>query len=577
MIRTGWIFSCSFAVRAAICFGLFVVALRADAQSESTAARLATPRRAVDNFLKWQNPPAVDLGIASEALGANPDISPERRRELARQLKAVLDARGLFVYIDDIPDDPDYRDEATDRHSYVLFPQRLPTVELVRADDGRWMFSRATLRAIPELYAETFTGAAQWLIAHLPPIFQQQILGIAFWQLTGMFVLLLVGLVLRKTVEFFLDRLAEWLVRRTPPRWDENLVRQTVKPVSFLAMTLLFLLFYRDLQLPVRVSAAARLVLELMVFASLIWLSFKVVDFLCEYLQRLTAKTETKLDDQLVPMLRKTLKVFTFVVGAIAIVQSYGYSVTSIVAGLGIGGLAVALAAQDTLANLFGSITIFLDRPFQIGDRIVTGDVEGTVEEVGFRSTRIRTFYNSLVSVPNSKIASSGVDNLGLRRYRRIKEVLGLTYSTGAEQMQAFVEGIRAIIQANPYMRKDFYEIHFNGFGDFSLNVLVYCFLETNSWSVELREKHNFFLEILRLAEEVGVEFAFPTRTLHLDSFYGEKPREVGKKKTPEELAAVVQAFGPQGRLSRPSGPELEVDGKPLTYAAGGVTSGGSE
>jgi MscS family membrane protein len=541
---------------------VFTLAAGAGAQPESTdaaAERLSTPRRAVDNFLKWQNPPTVDFAIASEALGPNSDATPERTRELARELKAVLDARGLFVYIEDVPDDPEYRDAATDRQAYLLFPQRLPDVELVRSEDGRWLFSRQTLRVIPALYDETFTGAAQWLIAHLPPLFQETVLGIALWQLTGMFLLLLVGLVARKTVEVLLDRLADWLVRRTPPRWDENLVRQTVKPVGFLAMTVLFFLFYRDLQLPVQVSAVAHFTLELMVFGSLIWLSFKVVDFLCEYLTRLTAKTETKLDDQLVPMMRKTLKVFTFVVGAIAIVQSYGYSVTSIVAGLGIGGLAVALAAQDTLANLFGSITIFLDRPFQIGDWIVTGDVEGTVEEVGFRSTRVRTFYNSLVSVPNSKIASSGVDNMGLRRYRRVKEVLGLTYSTRAEQMQGFVEGIRAIIRANPHMRKDFYEVHFNGFGDFSLNVLVYCFLETDNWSVELREKHNFFLEILRLAEEVGVEFAFPTQTLHVDSFYGERPREVGKKKTPEELAAAVRDFGPKGRLSRPSVPVADT------------------
>jgi MscS family membrane protein len=556
---------------------LLVVAFGAEAQSDSTAERLSTPRRAVDNFLRWQNPPTVDFEIASEALGTNPDLSPERREELARELKAVLDARGLFVYIEDIPDDPDYRDEATDRQTYLLFPQRLPAVELVRADDGRWLFSRATLRAIPELYGATFTGAAQWLIGHLPRVFRDTVFGVALWQLAAVFLLLLLGLVVRKTVEFFLDRLADWLVRRTPPRWDENLVRQTVKPVGFLAMTIVFLLFYRDLQFPVQVSAAVHFVLELMVSGTFIWLSFKVVDFLCEYLTRVTAKTDTKLDDQLVPMLRKTLKVFTFVVGAIAIVQSYGYSVTSIVAGLGIGGLAVALAAQDTLANLFGSITIFLDRPFQIGDWIVTGEVEGTIEEVGFRSTRIRTFYNSLVSVPNSKIANSGVDNMGLRRYRRIKEVLGLTYSTRSEQMQAFVEGIRAIIVANPQMRKDFYEVHFNGFGDFSLNVLVYCFLETDSWSVELREKHDFFLEILRLAEEVGVEFAFPTQTLHVDSFYGEKPREVGKHKSAEELAAAVRAFGPQGRLSRTSGPTLPSDGKPLSNSAGAVPSRGSE
>ena len=203
--------------------------------------------------------------------------------------------------------------------------------------------------------------------------------------------------------------------------------------------------------------------------------------------------------------------------------------------------------------------------------------MEGTVEEVGFRSTRVRTFYNSVITVPNSKIAASGIDNMGLRRYRRIKQVLGVTYSTTSEQMDAFVEGIRAIIVANQYMRKDFYEIHFNGFGDFSLNVLVYCFLEVSSWSEELREKHNFFLEILRLAEELGVEFAFPTQTVHVDSFYKDAPRPVGKARSAKEMAAAVEAFGPQGILSRPSGPELEIDGRKVSYLPGSSPTRGTE
>jgi MscS family membrane protein len=555
----------------------FLSAGFAYAQSqEDVAGRLLTPRRTLDNFLKYQNPPNVNMAVAAEGLALAENVSDRERRELARQLKAVLDGRGLFVIIEDLPDDPEYVDPVTTEASFLPFPSRLPELRLVRMEE-RWLFSRGTLAAIPRLYDDTYTGAAQWLIANLPEVFQQTLLGIAFWQYTGIFLLLLIGFVLRKTVEFAFHKVAAWLVKRTPPIWDENLVLQVVKPVSFLVMTLLFLAFYADIQLPVQVNVVIKLVLELMVATSVIWLAFKFVDFLCDYLTRWTDKTETKLDDQLVPMLRRALKVFAFVIGVIAIVQNYGYSVTSILAGLGIGGLAVALAAKDTLANFFGSVTIFLDKPFQIGDWVITDGVEGTVEEVGFRSTRIRTFYNSVISVPNSKIANSGIDNMGLRQYRRIKQVLGLTYSTSSEQMHGFVTGIRAIIQANPHMRKDFYEVHFNGFGDFSLDVLVYCFLEVDSWSEELREKHNFFLEILRLAEEVGVEFAFPTSTVHVDSFYADKPRSVGRSRSMEEMATAVSAFGPGGTLARPGGPELQVDGKRLTFLPRSETARGSE
>ncbi len=546
-----------------------------DAQSGSTDERLSTPQSAVDNFLKWQLPPTVDMDIASEAMGINPSMSTERRRELARELKAVLDARGLFVHLDAIPADRDYVDTSSGQSRYQLFPVRLPEVAVVKVGD-RWLFSQPTLVAVPELYDETFSAAAQYLIGLLPAVFQMRLLGIALWQYAGVFLVLLIAFVMRQLSEFFLRKFANWLIKRTPPTWDENIVLQSVKPVSFLLFTLVIRFFYADLQLPVGMNAAIKFALEVMIAGSLLWLAFMLVDFLCDHLRQITAKTDTKLDDQLIPLLRKALKVFAFTIGALVLVQSFGYSISSLLAGLGIGGVAVALAAQDTIANFFGSVMIFADKPFQVGDWIVTGSVEGTVEEVGFRSTRIRTFYNSVISVPNSKLANSDVDNLGMRRYRRIKEVLNLTYSTTAQQMQAFVEGIRAIIQANRYMRKNFYEIHFNGYGSSSLNVLVYCFLEVGSWSDELREKHNFFLEILRLAEELGVEFAFPTQTVHVDSFYGDKPRVVGEKRSSEKLAETVASFGPDGGLSRPHGPELMLDGKKLDYSPHGAATRGA-
>ncbi len=556
---------------AAMCLAAF-----ASGQSGSVAERLANPQSAVRNFLDWQNSPNINMEIAAEGMAINSTLSAERRRELARQLKAVLDARGLIVQVEDIPADPDHVDATSGENRYELFPVRLPEIYLVKSGET-WLFSRETSSATPALYAQAFTTYAQYLIGNLPAIFQTRLLGLAVWQLVGIFLLLLTALLIRKISEFFLRKLAKWLEKHTPPTWDEKIVLQSLRPLAFLVFTLFLLAFYADLQLPVRMNAAIRLVLDVMVAVSLLWFSFKLVDFLCDHLLRITARTDTKLDDQLVPMLRKSLKIFAFTIGALVLVQSFGYSVSSILAGLGIGGLAVALAAQDTLANLFGSVTIFADKPFQIGDWIVMGNVEGTVEEVGFRSTRVRTFYNSVVSIPNSKLANTDVDNMGMRRYRRIKEVVGLTYSTTPEQMQAFVEGIRAAIRANRYMRQDFHEIHFNGFGDSSLNVMVYCFLDVQNWSDELREKHNFFLEILRLVDEVGVEFAFPTQTIHVDSFHGDKPRAVGKKRSNDELAESIVAFGPGGHLARPHGPEFTVDGKKVDFTPRTAPTRGTE
>ena len=220
--------------------------------------------------------------------------------------------------------------------------------------------------------------------------------------------------------------------------------------------------------------------------------------------------------------------------------------------------MAVALAAKDTIANFFGSVMIFVDRPFQIGDWVVVDGAEGIIEEVGFRSTRIRTFYNSVITLPNARFMEAKIDNYGARQYRRTFVTLNLTYDTTPEQMQAFVEGVRAIIVANPHTRKDYYEVHMSGFGAHSLDVMLYFFFAVDSWSMELRERHNVYLEIMRLAKDLGVEFAFPTQTLFVDQVAAPgAARKLPEPQPTESMARVVDGYGPEGDRARPSGPRI--------------------
>ena len=200
-----------------------------------------------------------------------------------------------------------------------------------------------------------------------------------------------------------------------------------------------------------------------------------------------------------------------------------------------------------------------LDRPFEIGDWIVTGGVEGSVESVGIRSTRVRTFYNSLITVPNSQLISAVVDNMGARRYRRYKTMIGVAYDTPPEKIDAFCAGIRELIRRHPYTRKDYYHVYFNEFADASLNVLLYCFHEAPDWGTELRERHRLFNDILRLARQLGVEFAFPTQTVHLHqapaapagpapAAGGEDPGKLGRK----TARAIVNETGLAGTMPPP-------------------------
>ena len=198
--------------------------------------------------------------------------------------------------------------------------------------------------------------------------------------------------------------------------------------------------------------------------------------------------------------------------------QNLGYSISGLLAGLGIGGLALAMAAKDTLSNLFGSVTIFSDQPFQVGDWIKVNDHEGVVEAVGFRSTRIRTFYKTEVSIPNSVVANATIDNFSRMQRRRVSTTLGFTYETTPDQMEKVLAGIRNVLKKTKGVNQDFYMVSFTGFGASALEVLLYYFTDTTVWTeyVEIRERVN--LAIMRATEKAGVEFAFNSMSVYLRS-----------------------------------------------------------
>jgi MscS family membrane protein len=534
--------------------------------ADSSSQLLNNPRKALHTFLYYQQESSRDLSKASMPLRTGLELSDQQLTDRTEKLKRILDSRGLFIEFDNVPEDPAYTDSLSGRSQYTPFAS-LPNVYLVKNGD-EWRFSQTTVDAVPAIYSETFSVFVDVVVDELPPAMHENWLGLEIWQYFAIFFWLLIGLMLRKVFEFFFENYARKLVGRTETRWDDLLVAESEKPISFLFMIGFFWATYANLMLSVTTNYYLSSVLSISFLASFVWLFYNLINVLTQFLDDLTATTDSKLDDQLVPLIRKTLKVFVIVVGIIFILQNNGINVTSLLAGLGLGGLAIALAAKDTLANFFGSITIFTDQPFQVGDLIKMSNAEGVVEEVGFRSTRLRTLYDSVTSVPNSILANTEIDNLGLRRRRRLNTTLNLTYDTSAKQMEAFVEGVKSIIRAGEHINQTNYEVHFNGYGAHSLDVLVYLFFEVKDWSQQLQLQHNFLLDVMRLAEEVGVEFAYPTQTLHVDSFHGEKPRRSAEERSDEELVSAVYAFGPEGEHIKPDGIVLKKDGKEINLNA---------
>ncbi len=403
--------------------------------------------------------------------------------------------------------------------------------------------------ASPAPGAEVRETVSRWVVAlerSMPQWLLDEFFTLKTWQWLGILVLIGLGLVLDLLLRTAASTVSHRVVRRHGGEAHADTVRKVARPFGLFAAGVFWLYAVRLLGLPDAALAVLLTAARLFVTLAGVWLTFRLTDLLSEFFASKAAATETKIDDLLVPLLRKTAKIFVIAFGLIYIADSLRIEIAPLLAGIGIGGLGFAFAARDTLENFFGSVTVIIDRPFQIGDWVQIGDVEGIVENLGFRSTRIRTFYNSLITIPNGNLVRAIVDNFGQRRYRRWKTLIAVTYDTPPGRLQVFCEGIRHLIRLHPYTRKDYYAVWLNEFAATSLNVLLYVFFETPDWSTELRERHRLMLDIIRLADRLGVQFAFPTQSLHL---YQENRDEVHRPAPPPEADASETAIR-EGRLA---------------------------
>ena len=347
----------------------------------------------------------------------------------------------------------------------------------------------------------------------------QTFLGNSLWQYMGCMAVVAATMIARVVAKQALD---VWLKKiTTKSQWDldDQLLAAMRRPAFFLVWVCGFFLAFEILTLPKQPVDLARFINAL--FTSLLiidaaWFLYQATTVLSIYLERLTGKTESKLDDQLVPIVQKSLRVIIVLMTFVMIIQNLGYSVSSLLAGLGLGGLAFALAAKDSLANLFGSVTIFTDRPFQIGDWIKMAGVEGVVEDVGFRSTRVRTFGKTLITIPNSKIATSTIENMDARPIRRISTTLGLTYDASPDQMEELVEALRELLRTHPGVDQGYHLVYFTKLGNSALEVFLYFFSKSTVWAEFLNLQQEINLAIMRILERMGLEIAFPSQTVYL-------------------------------------------------------------
>jgi MscS family membrane protein len=343
--------------------------------------------------------------------------------------------------------------------------------------------------------------------------------GVSLKSLVAASGIVFVGFASRRVVAYLFKGVLARQTQRTNVRWDDDLVRLLPGPIAALVQIGLWYCAAVLLALPREPLDIHQFILqglEVALAVALLWIFFRLIDVLGAALARVSRRTESRLDDQFVPLVRKTLKVIISVTVGVMVVQELGYSVSSLIASLGVGGLALALAAKDTVANVFGSVVVFTDQPFQVGDWIEVEGVEGTVEEVGFRTTQIRRFDNSSVTLPNATFSSQPIINHSRRPQRRITMDIRLTYDTGSQQMQQLLDDLRRLLKHHPGIDQGFHFVNFTAFGESSLELQLYCFTSTTVWTDFLDIREQLLLRIMELVQSHGLQMAFPTRTIHM-------------------------------------------------------------
>lgn len=324
-------------------------------------------------------------------------------------------------------------------------------------------------------------------------------------------------IVLRKiSIKFIFSGLYK-ITRKTKIKLNTFTSNRFNRPAEIIFMLIGMRITILILRLPIKLDAFLNKIIGSLLLCSVFWILYRSVDVVISIFKGIKEKSMAQFDDMLLPFARNGMKIIVIVIGILTILQEWYENIGGLLAGLGLGGLAFALAAKDTAANMFGSITIMVDRPFNIGDWIMTPKVEGTVEDIGFRSTKIRTSAQALVTIPNSDMSSDPITNWSRMGKRRITFRLGIAYSTGQKQVEECLEQLRTMLKNHPEVHPDTIMVYFERFGESALEILIYFFTRTTSWQKFLGVQEDINLKTMKILRELNILVAFPSRIVYVE------------------------------------------------------------
>lgn len=364
--------------------------------------------------------------------------------------------------------------------------------------------------------AGTLAAATRPFFERLPaPLLSEGPQGLQWWQWLAIPGFVAVALVAGALLGWVTRRVLGHLTARTRTTWDDEILGRIARPLGALWAIAVFGALAPWLELGPGGATAVRHLLRAATYLTLFWAGFRSVDVAFEAARVAAAKRGPILAG-LLPLGRKISKVVLLALGLVAVLNELGFQVASLLAGLGIGGIALALAAQKTVENLFGSVAIGIDQPFRVGDFVRIEDFVGTVEVIGMRSTRFRTLDRTLVTIPNGKLADMRSETFAVRDRMRLFANLGLSRATTTAQMRAVLAGIEAALRDHPKIWPDGVSVRFNEVRESTLNVEVAAWFDTADWNEFTLIRQELLLRFLEIVERAGSTFAYPTRTVHL-------------------------------------------------------------
>jgi len=374
-----------------------------------------------------------------------------------------------------------------------------------------------SLNVINSLDTEIITSVQ----SQLAPVYEQYpflgkiVWGIPMANLIAAILLFFLILGLRKFFTKVVLAFLQQLAKKTQTYYDDKVISALKEPIRFafivIALHVFFLLIYKEPEFIVKI-------LDTLIVYTLFWAILSITEALRKLIYSITAEFNKDLSQEMGNFILTILKILIGGIGLGAMLKVWGVNVTALFASLGLGGLAFALAARDTAANLFGSFALLADRSIRIGEWVKIGSVEGVVENVGMRTTKIRSFQKSLITVPNQVVANTPIENFSRRGIRRIKMTIGLTYGTTSEQIIQIKSDIKTMLLEHEGIAQDeSLMVNFNNFGDSSLNIFIYTFTKTANWAKYLAIREDINLQIMKIVEDNGSSFAFPSQSIYIE------------------------------------------------------------